>query len=142
MIDTLEQNDLVEPGEKFAKLMKNLHDPENLELDGPIPLEGVLRDYQKVGFRWFQLLAKYKFGGILADDMGLGKTLQSIAFIESVLPDIRARNLPVLIVCPASLLYNWKNELEKFTPHIQAQVIDGNKTKRSDLWKTDFSMQM
>ena len=90
IIDSLDQSDLVEPGEKFAKLMKNLHDPENLELDGPIPLEGVLRDYQKVGFRWFQLLAKYKFGGILADDMGLGKTLQSIAFIESVLPDVRA----------------------------------------------------
>lgn len=135
MIDTLDQNDLVEPGEKFAKLMKNLHDPENLALDGTIPLEGVLRDYQKVGFRWFQLLAKYKFGGILADDMGLGKTLQSIAFIESVLPDVRALNLPVLIVCPASLLYNWRNELEKFTPHIQAQVIDGDKAKRSNLWK-------
>lgn len=135
MIDSLEQNDMVEPGEKFAKLMKTLHDPENLELDGPIPLEGVLRDYQKVGFRWFQLLAKYKFGGILADDMGLGKTLQSIAFIESALPDIRARNLPVLIVCPASLLYNWRNELEKFTPHIQVQVVDGHKTKRSGLWK-------
>ncbi|TQR11634.1 DEAD/DEAH box helicase [Psychrobacillus soli] len=135
MINPLDQNDLVEPGEKFAKLMKSLHDPENLALDGPIPLEEVLRDYQKVGFRWFQLLAKYKFGGILADDMGLGKTLQSIAFIESVLPDVRARNLPVLIVCPASLLYNWRNELEKFTPHIQAQVIDGNKIKRSELWK-------
>lgn len=135
MIDALDQSDLLEPGEKFAKLMKNLHDPENSELDGAIPLETILRDYQKVGFRWFQLLAKYKFGGILADDMGLGKTLQSIAFIESVLPDIRARNLPVLIVCPASLLYNWRNELKKFTPHIQVQVIDGNKTKRSDLWR-------
>lgn len=135
MIDSLEQGALVEPGEKFAKLMKNLHDPGNLELNVPIPLEGVLRDYQKVGFRWFQLLAKYKFGGILADDMGLGKTLQSIAFIESALPDVRARNLPVLIVCPASLLYNWRNELKKFTPHIQALVIDGDKTKRSDSWK-------
>ncbi|MFJ7825904.1 SNF2 helicase associated domain-containing protein [Psychrobacillus sp. NPDC096623] len=135
LIDSLEQSDLMEPGEKFAKLMKNLHDPEIFELDTPIPLEVVLRDYQKVGFRWFQLLAKYKFGGILADDMGLGKTLQSIAFIESVLSDLRARSLPVLIVCPASLLYNWKNELKKFTPHIQVQVIDGDKTNRSNLWK-------
>lgn len=135
VIDSLEQSELVEPGENFAKLMKSLHEPETLDLDGTIPLTDVLRDYQKVGFRWFQLLAKYKFGGILADDMGLGKTLQSIAFIESVLPDVRARNLPVLIVCPASLLYNWKNELEKFTPHIQAQIIDGNKVERSTLWK-------
>ncbi|WP_277586426.1 DEAD/DEAH box helicase [Psychrobacillus antarcticus] len=142
MIDSLEQSDLVEPGEQFAKLMKTLHDPENLVLDGPIPLEGILREYQQVGFRWFQLLAKYKFGGILADDMGLGKTLQSIAFIESVLPDVRARNLPVLIVCPASLLYNWRNELKKFTPHIQAQIIDGDKTKRSDLWKQTSSVDV
>ena len=135
MIDSFDQSDLLEPGEKFTKLIKNLHDPKNLELDGPIPLEGVLRDYQKVGFRWFQLLAKYKFGGILADDMGLGKTLQSIAFIESILTDVRERNLPVLIVCPASLLYNWRNELKKFTPHIHVQVIDGEKTKRSELWR-------
>ena len=120
LVDSLGQGDLVDPGENFARLLNNLNDPSNLELDGPIPLTEVLRDYQKAGFRWFQLLAKYKFGGILADDMGLGKTLQSIAFIESVLPDVRARQLPVLIVCPAALLYNWKNELEKFTPHIKA----------------------
>ena len=135
MIDSLDQSDLLEPDEKFAKLMTNLHDPENIELEGPVPLEGILRDYQKVGFRWFQLLAKYKFGGILADDMGLGKTLQSIAFIESILPDVRKRNSPVLIVCPASLLYNWRNELKKFTPHTHVQVIDGDKSKRVDLWR-------
>ena len=74
--------------------------------------------------------------------MGLGKTLQSIAFIESVLPDVRARKLPVLIVSPASLLYNWKNELEKFTPHINAQVIDGNKAERSAFMESSFSEQM
>lgn len=142
IIDSLEQSELIDSGENFAKLMKSLHDPENIDLDGPIPLTDTLREYQKVGFRWFQLLAKYKFGGILADDMGLGKTLQSIAFIESVLPDVRARQLPILIVCPASLIYNWKNELEKFTPHIRAQVIDGHKDDRSILWKatTNFDV--
>ncbi|WP_144510449.1 DEAD/DEAH box helicase [Bacillus sp. FJAT-22090] len=137
LIDSLDQGDLVEPGENFAKLMKNLNNPKSMDLDAPIPLASVLRDYQKVGFRWFKLLAKYKFGGILADDMGLGKTLQSIAFIDSVLPDVRERNLPVLIVSPASLIYNWKNEMEKFTPHINAQIIDGNKADRSLLWKTN-----
>ena len=135
MIDSLDQSELMEPGEKFAKLMKNLHDPMNLKLDTPIPLEETLRDYQKVGFRWFQLLAKYRFGGILADDMGLGKTLQGIAFIESRLAEVRKQQLPVLIVCPASLLYNWKNEIKKFTPHIEVQVIDGDKTTRTKLWK-------
>lgn len=139
IIDSLEQSEIVDSGENFAKLMKSLNDPENINLDGPIPLTNILRDYQKVGFRWFQLLAKYKFGGILADDMGLGKTLQSIAFIESVLTDVRDRQLPVLIVCPASLIYNWKNELEKFTPHIQVQVIDGNKVERNALWKSSIN---
>ncbi|KQL37367.1 DEAD/DEAH box helicase [Psychrobacillus sp. FJAT-21963] len=137
-INSLEQGDLVDSGENFAKLLKNLNDPENVELDGSIPLGYVLRDYQKVGFRWMKLLAKYKFGGILADDMGLGKTLQSIAFIESVLPEVRARKLPVLIVSPASLIYNWKSELEKFTPHINAQIIDGSKEKRSSLWMSSL----
>ncbi|WP_391206593.1 SNF2 helicase associated domain-containing protein [Psychrobacillus sp. L4] len=138
LIDSLEQGDLVDPGENFAKLMKNLNDPEALNETVPTTLTTILRDYQKVGFKWFKLLAKYKFGGILADDMGLGKTLQSITFIESVLPDVRERKLPVLIVCPASLLYNWKNEFEKFTPHINAQIIDGNKAERSSLWKASL----
>ena len=52
-------------------------------------------------------LAHYRFGGILADDMGLGKTLQSIAFIDSVLTEIREKKLPILVVSPSSLVYNW-----------------------------------
>ncbi|MEK4523647.1 DEAD/DEAH box helicase [Psychrobacillus sp. FSL W7-1457] len=132
---TLSRGDLLEPGQRFAKLLKNLNEPENLEEDVPLGLENVLRDYQKVGFRWFKLMASYGFGGILADDMGLGKTLQSIAFIESVLSESRVRKQPILVVTPASLLYNWKNELGKFTPHIDVQIIDGSKTDRNAAWK-------
>ncbi|MEK5482628.1 MULTISPECIES: DEAD/DEAH box helicase [unclassified Viridibacillus] len=134
LIDSIDQGDLVNPGENFTKLMKNLKDPEKVENTVPSTLTTVLRDYQKVGFSWFKMLAKYKFGGILADDMGLGKTLQSIAYIESVLPDVRERELPILIIAPSSLIYNWKNELEKFTPHIKVQIIDGNKATRVSLW--------
>lgn len=132
---TLSRGDLLEPGQRFAKLLKNLNEPENLEEDVPLGLENVLRDYQKAGFRWFKLMASYGFGGILADDMGLGKTLQSIAFIESVLSESRVRKQPILVVTPASLLYNWKNELGKFTPHIDVQIIDGSKTDRNAAWK-------
>lgn len=142
LIDSLEQGDLVDPGKNFAELMKSLNNPEELDATIPQALSPFLRDYQKVGFRWLKLLAKYKFGGILADDMGLGKTLQSIAFIESMLPDVRERKLPVLIVCLASLTYNWKNELEKFTPHINAQIIDGNKSERSTLWKESLGVDV
>ena len=132
---TLSRGDLLEPGQRFAKLLKNLNEPENLKEDVPLVLENVLRDYQKVGFRWFKLMASYGFGGILADDMGLGKTLQSIAFIESVLSESRVRKQPILVVTPASLLYNWKNELGKFTPHIDVQIIDGSKADRNAAWK-------
>lgn len=142
LVDTLEQGDLVDPGENFASLMKNLNNPEEMDATIPKALTSILRDYQKVGFKWFKLLAKYKFGGILADDMGLGKTLQSIAFIESVLLDVRARKLSVLIISPASLVYNWKNELEKFTPHINAQIIDGNKEERSKLWEASLEAEV
>ncbi|NME06355.1 DEAD/DEAH box helicase [Psychrobacillus sp. BL-248-WT-3] len=132
---TLSRGDLLEPGQRFAKLLRNLNEPENLEEDVPLGLENVLRDYQKAGFRWFKLMASYGFGGILADDMGLGKTLQSIAFIESVLSESRVRKQPILVVTPASLLYNWKNELGKFTPHIDVQIIDGSKADRNVAWK-------
>ncbi|MDX1806351.1 MAG: DEAD/DEAH box helicase, partial [Paenisporosarcina sp.] len=74
--------------------------------------------------------------------MGLGKTVQSIAFIMSVLPDIRLRKLPVLIVAPSSLIYNWMNELKKFAPEIQAGIIDGNKEKRAFLLKASEGLDV
>jgi SNF2 family DNA or RNA helicase len=131
LIGSLQEGSLVESGQKLRKLMESLQSPKALDCAIPDSLNSVLRDYQKVGFQWFKMLAKYKFGGILADDMGLGKTIQSIAFIVSVLPDIRDRKLPALVVCPASLVYNWKSELKKFAPQIKACIVDGNKEKRS-----------
>jgi len=94
-----------------------------------------LREYQKQGYQWMKTLAGYGFGGILADDMGLGKTLQSIAYIASELSNIKKNRKPVLIVCPSSLVYNWLSEFMKFTPEIQAVIIDGNKAERSKLLK-------
>jgi SNF2 family DNA or RNA helicase len=135
LIDTLQDGNVVAIGQSFLKLMENLRNPDKREFAVPACLDSVLRDYQKDGFRWLKTLAKYKFGGILADDMGLGKTLQSIAFIVSVLPEIRERKLPALIVCPSSLLYNWLNELRKFAPEIKAQIADGSKLERGSILK-------
>ncbi|PSL40083.1 SNF2 family DNA or RNA helicase [Planomicrobium soli] len=142
LVDSLEEGHLIEPGKAFAELMKNLNRPEQLGQNVPEPLADTLRDYQKTGLNWFNMLAKYKFGGILADDMGLGKTLQSIAFIVSMLPDIRKRQLPVLVIAPSSLTYNWLNELKKFAPHIRAAVIDGDKTKRAALLKQSMELDV
>ncbi|MGE7602336.1 SNF2 helicase associated domain-containing protein [Peribacillus sp. NPDC097675] len=121
--------------ESFRQFLENIRNPDNLEFELPERLQPILRDYQRNGYKWMKSLAGYGFGGILADDMGLGKTLQSIAFILSELSNIRQRKLPVLIVCPSSLTYNWLSEFMKFAPEIQAVVIDGNKTERSKLQK-------
>lgn len=134
IIDELGQSNMVDAGENFARLLKNLNNPEETGFPVPKELQGILRDYQQAGFQWFKTLAKYRFGGILADDMGLGKTVQSIAFIDSVLPDIRTGKSPALIVAPSSLVYNWRNELQKFTPHINIRVIDGTRAARAALW--------
>ncbi|KAF0819950.1 DNA/RNA helicase [Bacillus sp. ZZV12-4809] len=121
--------------ESFRTFLAELEDPSSLQISVPDNLESVLREYQKSGFKWLKTMAHYGFGGILADDMGLGKTIQSIAFIQSELMDIRESNGPVLIVCPSSLTYNWLSELTKFTPDIQAIVIDGNQKERTELQK-------
>lgn len=120
----------VKLGKSLRRLLDNMRNPDHLDFPVPEQLDSVLRDYQKYGYQWMKTLAHYRFGGILADDMGLGKTLQSIAFIVSVLPEIRQQDLPALIVAPASLVYNWRNELKKFAPDIKAVILDGSRTER------------
>ncbi|MCZ8512202.1 DEAD/DEAH box helicase [Paenibacillus filicis] len=133
LTESREQGHAVRLGKSFRKLLENLRHPDHLEFAVPDGLTSVLRDYQEYGFGWMKTLAHYRFGGILADDMGLGKTLQSIAFLLSVLPEIRSLKLPALIVSPASLVYNWRNELKKFAPEIRVLVADGGRTERSRL---------
>ena len=77
--------------------------------------KGELRDYQKKGVNWLLKLHSYSYGGILADDMGLGKTIQVI-FLFSKLKEANMTKGPHLIVVPKSLVFNWKNEFEKFLP--------------------------
>ena len=122
----------------LRRLLEHVRNPDHLDFAVPGSLSGVLRDYQNYGYQWMKTLALYRFGGILADDMGLGKTIQSIAFIVSVLPEIRERKLPALVVAPASLMYNWLNEFERFAPEVKVSIADGTKTERiSTLQKAD-----
>ncbi len=135
MMDVQTHGNTVRTGKSFRRLLENMRNPDNLDFPVPNSLALVLRDYQMYGYQWLKTLAHYRFGGILADDMGLGKTLQSIAFIVSVLPEIRNSERPALIVCPASLVYNWRNELKKFTPEIKTIIADGNREERSSILK-------
>lgn len=125
-----EDGGIVRLGESVRLMLDRLRHPERLEDPVPESLAPVLREYQRFGYRWLRALAHYRFGGILADDMGLGKTVQSIAFLVSVLPEIRARRQPALIVAPSSLMYNWRNELRKFAPEVRTVIADGSLSER------------
>ena len=100
----------------------------------PPSLQKVLRGYQETGYRWLRLLDENGFGGILADDMGLGKTLQTITlFLADKLEHMeRSEEAPstALVICPASLIYNWQEELERFAPELVTGVAAGNLEKR------------
>lgn len=102
----------------------------------PAVLKDRLRPYQVDGFRWMRKLASIGFGGILADEMGLGKTLQMIAYLTSVREEQDAAR-PALVVCPASLVYNWVEEFAKFAPALAVCAIDGDRTQRRKRRETE-----
>ena len=111
--------------EEFRHLAHDLTHPEDFPMK-PLNVKADLRDYQKKGIQWLQMLHHYGFGGVLADDMGLGKTLQAIAFLSSQLKD----DSRVLILAPSGLIYNWADEFEKFAPDLDIAVVHGLKPYR------------
>ncbi|ADL51080.1 SNF2-related protein [Clostridium cellulovorans 743B] len=116
--------------EAVNKIIKNIKEVNELDFEIPTSLEKIMREYQKVGFRWFKTLAVYGMGGILADEMGLGKTLQSIAFLASEKEKGKS-----LVVAPTSLIYNWEQEIIRFCPELKAIVIAGDKKSRLEAIK-------
>lgn len=131
------QNEMlyVERNKKFKELVNTVKDIKDADFEVPKHLEGILRSYQKTGFKWFKTLSACGFGGILADEMGLGKTLQTIAFLASEVEEQGENKKPALIVAPTSLVYNWKSEVEKFSPNLKTVVISGSKKEREILLK-------
>ncbi len=126
----------IQLGKSLRRLWDNLRNPDNLDFELPSSMDSVLRDYQKYGYQWLRTLSHYRLGGILADDMGLGKTVQSIAYIVSDTvnsAEIEGSASPVLIVSPASLIYNWERECKKFAPELRTIVAAGDRQERSEL---------
>ena len=114
--------------EEFKHFAHDLTHPEDFPMT-PLNIKADLRDYQKKGIQWLQMLHHYGFGGILADDMGLGKTLQAIAFLSSQLQE----NSRVLILAPSGLIYNWADEFQKFAPNLDVVVVHGLKPYRETI---------
>ena len=140
----------------FKSLVRNMKTIEDNDFEVPESLDKVMREYQKRGFLWIKTLNYNGFGGILADDMGLGKTLQVIAFllseflerqntvIENVAEMQEAdgkkadgqtgklqRN--TLIIAPASLVYNWSSEIQRFAPELTAKMVTGTAAERRQI---------
>lgn len=111
----------------FNELVEEIQSIQENTFSVPKQLDTVLRDYQKYGFRWLKTMQKFHFGGILADDMGIGKTIQILALLSD------APKEKSIVICPSSIVFNWKSEIEKFTPYLKALVVAGNVNQRKNL---------
>jgi SNF2 family DNA or RNA helicase len=89
-----------------------------------------MRPYQNDGFDFLCHLARTGLGGILADDMGLGKTLQTLAWLAWLRSRTR-KPRPALVICPASVLHNWRREAEKFVPNLKVLVLESGPARHN-----------
>ena len=126
----------IEPGEWLRELLSRLRHPDSEHALAESGLKATLRPYQVTGAKWLALLAGLGLGACLADDMGLGKTVQVIALLVHLRSQAgpggrgsrrRPRSggepaSPSLIVAPASLIANWKSEIERFAPGLAVFV--------------------
>ena len=112
----------------FHRIVRDFESYGDADIDVPAGLEATLRGYQEDGFRWLGTLERLGFGGILADDMGLGKTLQVIAHVLA--QKEAGRGGCTLVVCPASLVYNWMSEIARFSPGFGARAVVGARPAR------------
>ena len=112
--------------EKFEKLRSFKDIPE---IPVPGTLQAVLRPYQIAGYQWLSYLNDVGWGGILADDMGLGKTVQALTMLEYYKKE--NKSLKAMVVCPTTLIYNWQNEVKKFTPDLSFHIHHGNARLRN-----------
>lgn len=100
------------------------------EIEAPQNLQPILRPYQVAGYQWLNYLNEVSWGGILADDMGLGKTVQALSFLQHYYEE-HDGDLRALVVCPTTLIYNWENEIKKFTPSLEYYIHHGSIRNRN-----------
>lgn len=124
--------------EEDAELMKEEEEEDDFEdvdfqfRESPGYVNGQLRPYQIQGVNWLVSLHKNQLAGILADEMGLGKTLQTISFL-GYMRYIEKKSGPFLVIAPKSTLTNWLREINRWTPEVNAFILQGDKEERSEL---------
>ncbi len=119
----------VEAGEGLRETLAGLREPARLAALREFPgLRADLRPYQQVGVNWLWFLSELGLGACLADDMGLGKTVQVLALLLT-----QSGRGPSLLVLPASLLANWKSELQRFAPALAPLYLHPSEMGREDL---------
>lgn len=125
----IEEEDLsfVNGSKYVSNVVKKFDKVKSKNYEVPKDLNATLRDYQVSGFEFFKTLSDYQFGGILADEMGLGKTIQTIAFLLS------NKDKKSIVITPTALIYNWKNELEKFAPTLKVGLLHAAKSEREKI---------
>jgi len=121
----------VSPDTWLGQLRQQIADTKPETIEAPLALNASLRGYQLRGLRWLAQMASLGLGACLADDMGLGKTITLIALHLHRQSNPRTAG-PTLVVCPASVLGNWQQEIERFAPSEQAHRFHG--TGRSLPW--------
>lgn len=112
--------------EQFSHLIDHIKKPNTTSFTVPKAYQPILRDYQVTGFKWLKTMSEYGFGGILADDMGLGKTLQMITLLE----DCKDEEHVSIVISPATLIYNWADEINKFSKDLKTLCITGPLSSR------------
>jgi hypothetical protein len=126
-IDELYETAMLSPetSERLVLYRTKLANFEQIEkVPVPAKLNATLRGYQQEGLNWLNFLDDFNFGGCLADDMGLGKTVQILAFILSQSEKVKQNTN--LVVVPASLVFNWQQEIKKFAPTLKLRTIYGS----------------
>jgi superfamily II DNA or RNA helicase len=144
--------------EGFEKLQKLLIPGQIPEVSRPAGLNCELRPYQSEGLNWMNFLRNAGLGGCLADDMGLGKTIQTLALLqhnkETLGPSVNLHSgetapnlfsniesrLTSLLIVPASLVYNWENEIRRFVPGMKVYAYKGIQRKKSNSYFNEFDI--
>ncbi|MBQ6515881.1 DEAD/DEAH box helicase, partial [bacterium] len=106
----------------YARVLKDFS--KAVDVTSPKALTGELRPYQQTGLKWLWTNTTKGFGCCMADDMGLGKTIQVISLILKLKEEGKLTQ-PVLVICPTTLMGNWKKELQMFAPSLTTMQYHG-----------------